>query len=144
MQEAKLTMLTIWQRHREALIPLVTATGLPVMTLFSLFIGLAVTPAEANTILDAINTLAGTHYTLDAIAGIQFIERRDTPTEDVRESAIRAFFADVELEEHPILDLQFQHFAPNSHHLRVLVKTSYNEIALDFPATWQPWHSMYW
>ncbi len=144
MQETKLTMLAIWQQHREALVPLVTITDLPVMTLFSMFIGLAVTPAEANTILDAINTLAGTHYTVADIAGLQFIERRDNPTEDVRESAIRAFLTDVELEEHPITELCFQHFAPDSHHLRVLVKTGRNEIALDFPATWQPWQGVYW
>lgn len=144
MQETKLTMLAIWQRHREALVPLVTVTGLPVMTLFSLFIGLAVTHAEAKTVLDAVNTLAGTNYILEDIAGIQFMEQRDSPAEDLRELAIRAFLTGVELEEHPIVEIRFQHFTPESHHLRVLVKTRRNEVALDFPAMWQPWQSAYW
>jgi hypothetical protein len=144
MQETKLTMLEIWQRHRDALQPLVTSTGLPVMTIFSMFIGLAVIREEAETVLNAINELAGTHYTLDEIAGIQLAERDDEKAMEMRERAIRTFFKGVEVEERPIIELHFQYFARGSQHLRVLVKTEYDEVALDFPARWQAWQYLSW
>jgi hypothetical protein len=70
--DTKPTMQDLWLRHPEVQnAAMIEAPGIPYLRVVYVFCGFKVTLEEFDTVLNAFNRLAGTHYTRNDIAGVQ-------------------------------------------------------------------------
>ena len=71
-EDTRPTMLDLWRMYpaiqNDAMIE---APGIPYVRVLYAFCGFPVTQPEFDTVLTALNWLAGSHYTQDDIAGVQ-------------------------------------------------------------------------
>lgn len=63
----KPTFYQLRLEHSVNIYELSQASGIPSLVVWSLLIGQPVTKHEAQRVLDALNTLRGTHYTLEDV-----------------------------------------------------------------------------
>ena len=63
--------MTLWKRHYYLLGDLYKLAKLDPQTVAAVIVGCQRPQGDFDAVLAALNTLAGTHYTLDEIAGIK-------------------------------------------------------------------------